>query len=163
MQTLNIFWINYIRTRIFNEININTKLNLFLYYSISTPNIFIFVSYPFHIWATLIATSCYIQRDTHKKNMFFSFILPFCRCSKNVINFYFLFLFILFLQSFIWPLARSASPEENVIVELRSQTTKILLKTGLGTPSTSRAGTSRGTICSNSKIVGRYVMLMQGK
>lgn len=62
-----------------------------------------------------------------------------------------------FLQSFIWPLARPATAEENVIIELRSQTTKILLRTGLATTST-----SRGTISSNSKMVGRYVMLMQG-
>ncbi|XP_037920162.1 otoferlin-like isoform X1 [Hermetia illucens] len=67
-------------------------------------------------------------------------------------------------QSFIWPLARPASPEENVIVELRSQTTKILLKTGLATSSTSRGGSggSRGTISSSSKCIGQYVILMQG-
>lgn len=62
------------------------------------------------------------------------------------------------LQSFIWPLARPATSDENVIVELRSQTTKNLLKAGLASTSN-----SRGTIASNSKIVGRYVMLMQGK
>lgn len=67
-----------------------------------------------------------------------------------------------FLQSFIWPLARCATPEEQITVELRSQTTKILLKTGLATTSTSRGGSSRGAISSNSKMVGRYVMLMQG-
>lgn len=66
--------------------------------------------------------------------------------------------FSLILQSFVWPLARSASPDESIIVELRTQTTKILLRTGLATTST-----SRGTISSNSKIVGRYIMLMQGK
>lgn len=54
-------------------------------------------------------------------------------------------------------MARPATSEESVIVELRTQTTKILLKTGLASTST-----SRGTIASNSKIVGRYVMLMQG-
>ncbi|KAG4068681.1 hypothetical protein HA402_002372 [Bradysia odoriphaga] len=66
------------------------------------------------------------------------------------------------VHSFIWPLARCASPEEHIIVELRSQTTKILLKTGLASSSTSRGGSSRGAISSNSKMVGRYVMLMQG-
>ncbi|XP_055370842.1 otoferlin-like [Condylostylus longicornis] len=69
-------------------------------------------------------------------------------------------------QSFIWPLARPANPDESVIVELRSQTTKILLKTGLGGSSSSRQGIggggSRGTITSSSKCVGQYVILMQG-
>ncbi|XP_055296702.1 otoferlin isoform X2 [Sitodiplosis mosellana] len=60
-------------------------------------------------------------------------------------------------QSFIWPLARPSTADESVVVELRTQTTKILLKTGLASTST-----SRGTIASNSKMVGRYVMLMQG-
>ncbi|XP_055617396.1 otoferlin-like isoform X1 [Toxorhynchites rutilus septentrionalis] len=64
-------------------------------------------------------------------------------------------------QSFIWPLARPADQEEMVIVELRQQTTKILLKTGIGGSATTRGG-SRGTITSSTKIVGRYVMLMQG-
>ncbi|XP_031628335.1 otoferlin isoform X2 [Contarinia nasturtii] len=59
-------------------------------------------------------------------------------------------------QSFIWPLARPATSDESVTVELRTQTTKILLKTGLATTST-----SRGTIASNSKIVGKFAMLMQ--
>lgn len=63
------------------------------------------------------------------------------------------------LQSFIWPLARPATPEETIIIELRQQTTKILLKTGIGSSATS----SRGTINSNSKIIGKYAMLMQGK
>ncbi|XP_062700276.1 otoferlin-like isoform X1 [Aedes albopictus] len=64
-------------------------------------------------------------------------------------------------QSFIWPLARPADEDETVIVELRQQTTKILLKTGIGGSATSRGG-SRGTITSSTKIIGRYVMLMQG-
>lgn len=63
----------------------------------------------------------------------------------------------LFFQSFIWPLARPANPDETISVELRTQTTKILMKTGIVS-----ASTSRGTITSSSKIVGRYVMLMQG-
>lgn len=61
-------------------------------------------------------------------------------------------------QSYIWPLARSATPDETIIVELRSQTTKILLKTGLTSPSS-----SRGAISSSSKFIGRYVLLMQGE
>lgn len=71
------------------------------------------------------------------------------------------------MQSFIWPLARPAAPDEAVLVELRSQTTRILLKTtGLVTGSLgsgSNGGGSRGAISSSSKVVGRYVMLMQGK
>lgn len=61
-------------------------------------------------------------------------------------------------QSFIWPLARPATADETIIVELRTQTTRILMKTGFAS-----ASTSRGTITSSSKIVGRYEMLMQGK
>lgn len=61
-------------------------------------------------------------------------------------------------QSYIWPLARPATPEETITVELRSQTTKILLKTGLTSPSS-----SRGAISSSSKLIGRYVLLMQGE
>lgn len=64
-------------------------------------------------------------------------------------------------QSFIWPLARPATAEENITVELRQQTTKILFKTG--TSSSSSSGSSRGTIASSSKVIGQYVMLMQGK
>ncbi|XP_053689019.1 otoferlin-like [Sabethes cyaneus] len=64
-------------------------------------------------------------------------------------------------QSFIWPLARPADPDEAVIVELRQQTTKILLKTGIGGTANSRGG-SRGTITSSTKIIGRFVLLMQG-
>lgn len=64
---------------------------------------------------------------------------------------------IFFFQSFIWPLARPANPDETISVELRTQTTKILLKTGIVS-----ASTSRGTITSSSKVVGQYVMLMQG-
>ena len=94
--------------------------------------------------------------------LFCFFCLP--RCSLE--NWNCVFVFIVFFscfawktttQSFIWPLARPATADESVIVELRTQTTKILLKTGLASTST-----SRGTIASNSKIVGRYVMLMQG-
>ncbi|XP_052861524.1 otoferlin-like [Anopheles cruzii] len=69
-------------------------------------------------------------------------------------------------QSFIWPLARPADDTETVTVELRQQTTKILLKTGLvGSSSASSSNGSnghRGTIASSTKIVGRFVMLMQG-
>lgn len=66
-----------------------------------------------------------------------------------------------FQQSFIWPLARPATPEETIIIELRQQTTKILFKTG--TSSSSSSGSSRGTISSSSKVIGQYAMLMQGK
>ncbi len=66
------------------------------------------------------------------------------------------------MQSFIWPLARPATQDESVTIELRTQTTKILLKTGIGTSSSSGSG-SRGAISSSSKIIGRYVILMQGK
>ncbi|XP_058826545.1 uncharacterized protein LOC131686631 [Topomyia yanbarensis] len=65
-------------------------------------------------------------------------------------------------QSFIWPLARPADVDEAVVVELRQQTTKILLKTGIGGSATSRGG-SRGTITSSTKIIGRFVLLMQGQ
>lgn len=78
-------------------------------------------------------------------------------CFSNQFN---PFLFSLFLQSFIWPLARPASQDETVTIELRTQTTKILLKTGLGSSSSSG---SRGAISSSSKIIGRYVILMQGR
>ncbi|XP_055909489.1 otoferlin-like isoform X1 [Eupeodes corollae] len=64
-------------------------------------------------------------------------------------------------QSFIWPLARPATAEETLTVELRTQTTKILLKTALGSTSSSRQGSS-GTISSSSKCIGQYVILMQG-
>ncbi|XP_055712780.1 otoferlin-like isoform X2 [Phlebotomus papatasi] len=64
-------------------------------------------------------------------------------------------------QAFVWPLARSSSPEETIVVELRTQTTKILLKTGLSSSSGTSSNT-RGAIGSSSKIIGRYVMLMQG-
>lgn len=84
----------------------------------------------------------------------------FVRWPNHILNNFFVFVcFCLPMQSFIWPLARCASPDESIIVELRTQTTKILLRTGLATTSS----TSRGTISSNSKIFGRYVMLMQGK
>jgi hypothetical protein len=65
-----------------------------------------------------------------------------------------------FSQSFIWPLARPTSPDEPVLIELRQQTTKILFKSGAGSSSSSG---SRGTISSSSKVVGQYVMLMQGE
>lgn len=92
-------------------------------------------------------------------------LIPF---SKSL--FVFLFFFLLsaplpslfhwfyIVQSFIWPLARPATADETIIVELRTQTTKILMKTGFAS-----ASTSRGTITSSSKVVGRYEMLMQGK
>lgn len=59
-------------------------------------------------------------------------------------------------------MARPATQDESVTVELRTQTTKILLKTGIGTSSSS-GSSSRGAISSSSKIIGRYVILMQGK
>lgn len=62
-------------------------------------------------------------------------------------------------QSFIWPLARAAGADEALVVELRVQSTCILMRTG---PSASSSSSSRGTIASNSKAAGRYVMLMQG-
>ncbi|XP_050085649.1 otoferlin-like isoform X2 [Anopheles aquasalis] len=69
-------------------------------------------------------------------------------------------------QSFIWPLARPADDNETITVELRQQTTKILLKTGLVASSSSNGsngtGGHRGTIASSTKIIGRFVMLMQG-
>ncbi|XP_055682391.1 otoferlin [Lutzomyia longipalpis] len=66
-------------------------------------------------------------------------------------------------QAFVWPIARSASPEEIIIVELRTQTTKILVKTGLSTTTSSSTSSAiRGAIGSSSKVIGRYVMLMQG-
>lgn len=64
-----------------------------------------------------------------------------------------------FKQSFIWPLARPATEEETIIIELRQQTSKILSKTGIG----SSSGSSRGSISGGSKLVGQYVMLMQGE
>lgn len=67
----------------------------------------------------------------------------------------------MFRQSFIWPLARPATPEETIVIELRQQTTKILFKTG--TSSSSSSGSSRGTISSSAKVIGQYVMLMQGE
>ena len=66
-----------------------------------------------------------------------------------------------FIQSFIWPLARNTTPEETITIELRQQTTKILFKSG--TSSSSTSGSSRGTIASSSKIIGQYVMLVQGE
>ncbi|EDS34964.1 26S protease regulatory subunit 6a [Culex quinquefasciatus] len=68
--------------------------------------------------------------------------------------------FLQYPRSFIWPLARPGDEDETVIVELRQQTTKILLKTGIGGTASTR-GASRGTITSSTKIIGRYVMLMQ--
>ncbi|CRK93099.1 CLUMA_CG006578, isoform A [Clunio marinus] len=61
-------------------------------------------------------------------------------------------------QSFIWPLARPATPEETILIELRQQNTKLPFKAG----SSSSSGSSRGTISSASKVIGQYVMLMQG-
>ncbi|XP_037936219.1 otoferlin-like [Teleopsis dalmanni] len=65
-------------------------------------------------------------------------------------------------QSFIWPLARPANNDEPLIVELRTQTTKTLLKTGLSHASGGLVGGTSGTITSSSKCVGQYVVLMQG-
>ncbi|KAI8121686.1 Otoferlin [Lucilia cuprina] len=66
-------------------------------------------------------------------------------------------------QSFIWPLARPANDEEPLIVELRTQTTKTLIKTGLSHASGGlMGGTATGTITSSSKCIGQYMMLMQG-
>ncbi|XP_049278601.1 otoferlin-like [Anopheles funestus] len=66
-------------------------------------------------------------------------------------------------QSFIWPLARAADETETITVELRQQTTKILLKTAIGGGSggTSGSASSRGSITSSTKIIGRFVMLAQ--
>uniref|UniRef100_A0AAG5DWK4 Uncharacterized protein n=1 Tax=Anopheles atroparvus TaxID=41427 RepID=A0AAG5DWK4_ANOAO len=68
-------------------------------------------------------------------------------------------------QSFIWPLARAADESETITVELRQQTTKILLKTGIGIASGGSNGSSaagnRGSITSSTKIIGRFVMLAQ--
>ncbi|XP_050073057.1 otoferlin-like [Anopheles maculipalpis] len=65
-------------------------------------------------------------------------------------------------QSFIWPLARAADETETITVELRQQTTKILLKTAIGgTGGTSGSASSRGSITSSTKIIGRFVMLAQ--
>lgn len=58
-------------------------------------------------------------------------------------------------------MARPTNPEETITIELRQQTTKILFKTG--TSSSSSSGSSRGTISSSSKIIGQYVMLVQGE
>uniref|UniRef100_A0A182SDB5 C2 NT-type domain-containing protein n=1 Tax=Anopheles maculatus TaxID=74869 RepID=A0A182SDB5_9DIPT len=64
--------------------------------------------------------------------------------------------------SFIWPLARAADETETITVELRQQTTKILLKTAIGgTGGTSGSASSRGSITSSTKIIGRFVMLAQ--
>ncbi|XP_061500462.1 otoferlin [Anopheles gambiae] len=63
-------------------------------------------------------------------------------------------------QSFIWPLARAADETETITVELRQQTTKILLKTAIGV-SGSGTPSSRGSITSSTKIIGRFVMLAQ--
>lgn len=68
-------------------------------------------------------------------------------------------------QSFIWPLARAAAPEEALVVELRVQSTRILMKTGgyaAASSTLTGASGSRGTISSSSKSVGRYVIYMQG-
>uniref|UniRef100_A0A1I8P4F1 C2 domain-containing protein n=1 Tax=Stomoxys calcitrans TaxID=35570 RepID=A0A1I8P4F1_STOCA len=67
-------------------------------------------------------------------------------------------------QSFIWPLARPATDEEPLIVELRAQTTKTLIRTSLSHASGGWMGGSpaTGTISSSSKCVGQYLMLMQG-
>ncbi|XP_039959454.1 otoferlin-like [Bactrocera tryoni] len=74
-------------------------------------------------------------------------------------------------QSFIWPLARPATDEEPLIVELRTQTTKTLLRTGLshasgglmgGGGNSSSGGSMSGIISSSSKCVGQYIVLMQG-
>ncbi|XP_058978172.1 otoferlin-like [Musca domestica] len=67
-------------------------------------------------------------------------------------------------QSFIWPLARPATDEEPLIVELRTQTTKTLIRTSLSHASGGWMGGSpaTGTITSSSKCVGQYMMLMQG-
>uniref|UniRef100_A0A1A9V0H2 Uncharacterized protein n=1 Tax=Glossina austeni TaxID=7395 RepID=A0A1A9V0H2_GLOAU len=74
------------------------------------------------------------------------------------------------LTSFIWPLARSATDDEPLIVELRTQTTKTLIKTGFSQASGSWMGsgmgttsTTTGTIASSSKCIGQYIILMQGK
>lgn len=75
------------------------------------------------------------------------------------------FLLVFILQSFIWPLARPATDEEPLIVELRTQTTKTLIRTSLSHASGGWMGGSpaTGTITSSSKCVGQYLMLMQGK
>uniref|UniRef100_A0A182TL79 C2 domain-containing protein n=1 Tax=Anopheles melas TaxID=34690 RepID=A0A182TL79_9DIPT len=63
-------------------------------------------------------------------------------------------------SSFIWPLARAADETETITVELRQQTTKILLKTAIGVSGTGTPS-SRGSITSSTKIIGRFVMLAQ--
>ena len=75
------------------------------------------------------------------------------------------FSFFHYFQSFIWPLARSANEDEPLVVELRTQTTKTLIKTGLSHASGGLMGgsTATGTITSSSKCIGQYMMLMQGK
>ncbi|KFB41978.1 AGAP000389-PA-like protein [Anopheles sinensis] len=69
------------------------------------------------------------------------------------------------VESFIWPLARAADEAETITVELRQQTTKILLKTGIGIASGGGNGSggpgNRGSITSSTKIIGRFVMLAQ--
>uniref|UniRef100_A0A182N8H2 C2 domain-containing protein n=1 Tax=Anopheles dirus TaxID=7168 RepID=A0A182N8H2_9DIPT len=64
-------------------------------------------------------------------------------------------------QSFIWPLARAADETETITVELRQQTTKILLKTGIGGAGAGSSASNRGSITSSTKIIGRFVMLAQ--
>lgn len=81
------------------------------------------------------------------------------------------------LQTFIWPLARCASPEESLVVELRLQSS-ILLRTTLNAKASSVRGdagtggmggdvggastSSSSRAIGSTKTVGRYVMLMQG-
>lgn len=62
-------------------------------------------------------------------------------------------------QAFIWPLNSPLEEDEKILIELRTQTTKILLKTGLGA---TKSGSS-GTISSSSKCIGKYVIFTQGK
>lgn len=59
----------------------------------------------------------------------------------------------------MWPLNTPLEDDEKILVELRTQTTKILLKTGLGA---TKSGSS-GTISSSSKCLGKYVIFTQGE
>lgn len=57
------------------------------------------------------------------------------------------------IKSFIWPLARPASPDETITVELRQQSSNIFGSTS----------SSRGSGSSSSKVIGHYIMLVQGE
>lgn len=76
-------------------------------------------------------------------------------------------------QTFVWPLARPATDDEYLIIELGFQSTKRLIQSGISNVSKGILGSSNasessyvstsGSILGSNRCFGRYLLLMQGK